>query len=89
MLNQLASWSSTLGHTAGLVTPNTVWYKTVSNGQVVEIWKNVETSGYTAVLLVPGIGFKPGQLDPSCQLLGDLVFTRWSQLISTGWLALV
>jgi hypothetical protein len=87
MLPQLKSWSTTLGHTAGLVTPNLSWFKHLSNGQVVEIWQNVDDPGYTATLIAPESGYKPGQLYVSGELVDHVVFTRWSQLVGSGLLA--
>ena len=85
-MENLKTWSSVLGHTCGLVTPNLSWFKVLHTGNVVEIWKNVETSGWSAHLVSPAPGYKPGQLYVVGVSLGHLNFSRWSQLVATGWL---
>ena len=80
------SWPSVLGHTAGFVTPNVSWFKALPCGRYIEVWKNIESAGYTAVLIAPAAGYKPGQLYVAGEMVDSLVFTRSTQLASTGWL---
>jgi hypothetical protein len=85
MFPQLNDWSSVLGNTCGFIDPNVSWFKYLPDGNVVEVWQNIESPGWSATLNVPGVDYKPGQLYLSGEMLSWVRFDDWAELAATGW----
>jgi len=85
MFPQLTDWSSVLGDTRGLMEKNVSWFKYLPDGNVVEVWENIEFPGWSASLIVPGADYKPGQLYFDGEMLSGVRFNIWAELVATGW----
>jgi hypothetical protein len=85
MFPQLNDWSSALGRTCGLMEKNVSWVKYLPDGNVVEVWENIEFPGWSANLIVPGADFEPGQYYLDGEILSEVQFNSWAELVATGW----